>query len=135
MVTRRLVVNNINELARGFSAPDTVSSNTELSGGRYLSYSMVFAAPREFFADYFLRDISALNDSAGYFFEHLLFERIAEWKRDGHLHKEISIPVKIEGISGSTGMPYRNPSWLEGIKAAIKSFLHSHNIYINHPQQ
>lgn len=131
-ITGRLILENINTILKRLKNSNTVYSNTELLNGKCVAYSHVFFAPKRFLHDYFLRDIHKLNDASGYYFEHLLYESISDWIRDGNIQMDFKSPLKIIGNSGSSGTPYYQRGLLNHLKAYIKYLLHRHQVYMNH---
>lgn len=64
-----------------------------------------------------------LDDSSGYYFEYLLYDLTQNCNKSQFVVKEIFPPIKLSGVSGSTGGVYKYTcmSW---VKNYIKFFLH-----------
>lgn len=130
-VTGRLILTNINKLSAQIDNTDTIFANTLLANGKCLANSYVFFCPPLFLKEYFLPNSGALNDEAGYYFEHLLYDSILRWRSRKHNHKEFKSPLKINGLSASSGLAYYRGGILSIIKAWLKWLMHSHQIYKN----
>lgn len=130
-ITGRLILENVNAIAKK-SKPGYVYTNTELVDGKIRSLSYVFSSPKTFLPEYFLPHIGKLNDSEGYYFEHLLYEAIVEWRKDGKNSSEFPLPLKITGQSGTSGTAYGKTTALSGIKAVLRCLLFNNGIYLNH---
>ena len=78
---------------------------------------MFFVAHKDFIS-LFLSKKDSINDSANCYFEKVLFQSILEWKKGGgHKYNHFYLPIRMRGVSGSTGMvyPYGNK-----MKALVK---------------
>lgn len=84
--------------------------------------SRFFIAPKVFFTDYFLPNINEVNDSKKQYFEHLLGKMVLKWRLDGHKHHVFSIPIILNGVSGTTGENIRKPLKIQRYSKALKSF-------------
>lgn len=127
-ITGRLKITNVEELVKVSNAVNTVYGNVSVINKRFLCDSRFFIVPRDFFCDYFLSGISDLNDSMCYYFEHLLYDKIVKWKKDGNRHKEFYLPVDIVGTSGTSGNEYGLKN-LRYIRAVIRYVTHLFGIY------
>lgn len=129
-ITGRLILKNINSIInkQKLHNTDLVCTNTCLRNGQCLCLSHVFIVPPLFLQNYFIPQIGTINDSVGFFFEHLLYNCTLKWKKDHHKHTEFKLPLKIIGKSGSTGVEYSSGKFL-ALKAFVKYYLHKYSIY------
>lgn len=130
-ITGRLILSNINILTSQLKDNETVFANTLLVNGKCLADSYVFLCPAGFLTDCFLPNITMLNDAEGFYFEHLLYDSILKWRSKSFSHKEFKQPLKIKGLSASTGQAYYREGIVSVLKAWIKWLMHSHQIYHN----
>ncbi len=93
--------------------------------------SRLFVAPRTFLMFFFLPFIEDLNDSKFFFFEHLLYRSSCEWVKCGNKFQEFIFPLKIKGVSGTSGITYKED--LNIISFYIKRYLHKFG-YFGHLQ-
>lgn len=105
-ITGRIIIRNINKLLRNCH-PDRVYANFFLRSK--FCGSQFVVAPYSFYK-FFLADIDRINDSEKFYFEHLLYEKIIEWKGLNHKHSFFIYPILKEGISGTTGRKLSNDS-------------------------
>ena len=103
-ITGRLICENVEKMAKKYNIENCVYGTTLLDvKGKKEFNSQVFVAPKCFFLKYFLPRKDELDDSRFYWFEHLLYDATKQWIRNGMKFKEMWIPFKIVGISGSSG--------------------------------
>ncbi len=131
-ITGRLIIKNYRQVVFFCRDSKTLYANSSLVNGQCLCYSVMFITPKVFLSDIFLSDISSLNDSKGYFFEHLLYDSMIKWKKCGGKHLDFLMPLNILGISGSTGEKYVKKRSFMHLKALVKYFSHLNLIYKNH---
>lgn len=132
-ITGRIIVKNISEILSHCIGDKTLYANTIMMNGRVNSQSVFFIAPIEYISDFFLPKIYFLNDSKGYYFEHLLYDTGITWHTTtGGNISDFIIPLKIDGISGSTGKPYSTNCSFQYIRALLKYYFHKKLIYRNH---
>ena len=131
-ITGRLKILNINKLIHNIKSQKTVYANTDIKNGHAFCYSTIFISPKEFLKKYFLPKINSLNDSNGYYFEHLLYDTMMIWRKAGESHSDFKSPLIIDGISGSTGKKYLISKRGLRLKSLIKYLAHKHGIYRNH---
>jgi hypothetical protein len=81
-----------------------------------------------FIQNYFLPGEDKLDDSQTYYFEHLLFDATVRWIKDGGKASPFFFPVKVEGISGSTGKAYAIPK-LPYLRALVKYVMAKIGLY------
>ncbi len=60
-------------------------------------------APMRFFSQYFLPRREEIDDCQCRHFEHVLYDAVCDWKRDGNRFREFWIPPMMEGVSGTSG--------------------------------
>ncbi|MCQ2200468.1 MAG: hypothetical protein MJZ27_00110 [Bacteroidales bacterium] len=127
-VTGRLIAHGINRIVSSVNLngkrvyADWIQ---DLQSKDVIAGSQMIVAHVQFFKEYFLPKISMLNDSNGYYFEHLLRDAIGNWKRDGHQFKEFPFSPQFEGVGGTRGDEFR-PSMKN-------EFVHVVRRYILHP--
>lgn len=120
-ITGRLVVRNINSILR-FCKEKNCLYYKEFYQKRILYTSYFFVAPRSLYEELVVRN-SRLNDSNGYYFEHLLCDVARYWACCENKKKELFFPIVVEGVSGSTGKAYSSGLFF-GVKSYIKFFAH-----------
>jgi len=67
--------------------------------------SRCFVASKEFFVDLFLAKGNLINDTNGYYFEHLLYNVIFQ-NKERLFVSNFCLPLMVLGISGSKGVKY-----------------------------
>ncbi len=127
-ITGRLCVLNICQLVNLFCVKNTVYANHWNYNGKFWCNSQFFIAPVSFLRNYFLLDISKLNDSKGDYFECLLYNKIQEWKRKTGKYHEFYLPINIIGMSGTTGKVFKKKR-LRYIRTMIRFLMHLMGIY------
>jgi hypothetical protein len=105
-----------------------VYANQTLVDGHCLSYSNFFIAPTPFIRNYFLLGEDKLDDSKVYYFEHLLFDATVRWIKDGGKASPFFLPVKVDGISGSSGKAYASPK-LPYLRALVRYIMARMGLY------
>lgn len=104
-ITGRLSTLNINKLID--SLPDNnkgyISAN--ITWKQNFAYSYFFISNFKFLK-YFVEKKDLINDSKGIYFECLLVKSIKIMNKKGFKFLGLSEPIKIKGISGSTGSQY-----------------------------
>lgn len=130
-ITGRLILTNIRQTVKQAKSSDIVLADTSLSNGKCLAQSHVFLCPPKFLKSYFLPKSRLPNDEKGYYFEHLLYDCIISWVKDGLIHHDFKTPLKIDGVSASTGQPYYRGGILSSFKSMLKYILHRYSIYKN----
>ncbi len=127
-ITGRLKITNVENLVKVSNSVNTVYGNVSVINKRFLCDSRFFIAPRDFVCDYFLSGMNDLNDSMCYYFEHMFYDKIVEWKKKGNRHKEFYLPVDVVGISGTSGNVYTLKK-SRYISSIIKYVAHLFGIY------
>ena len=67
--------------------------------------SRCFFADNDFFIHFFLKQENKINDSEGYYFEHLLYDTIKDLPSD-YVVSDFMMPLVINGVSGTSGCVY-----------------------------
>lgn len=104
-ITGRLQCTNINlllKMNRLMAYP--VIQTDHISGKSKMMDSKIVIAPIVFFKNELISRKNMLNDSAGLFFEHILFLSVCEQKK--YIFIPFVIIPNIKGLSGSTGIVY-----------------------------
>ena len=130
-ITGRLILNNINDIIHKVK-PEVIYSNTVFIDGKGVNFSHIFIANRNFILNYFLPYIDKLDDSKGFYFEHLLFEAISKWERDGGRHSEFFHELKVMGRRGTNNEYYYSSSRFGALKTVAKYYLHRWGLFRNH---
>lgn len=103
-ITGRFICRNINNVVRRYHTHQTVYSDISKDDwGGNISSSGFIIAPSAFWTKFFLPRREELNDSKRFHFEHLLYESIYNWTKEGMRHREFWITPQMEGISGTSG--------------------------------
>ena len=104
-ITGRLIVRNISQLVkdnrRMFS--DTIQT---FYPNNNMADSRLVILPKSFCIDDFLSRKDSINDTEGYYFEHLLYDAIISRKKYVYV-PFLHVPL-IDGVSGSTGNLYKS---------------------------
>ncbi len=119
-ITGRIIVENVLELM-GSCLLNKKRVYCELGLREKTALSVFFVAHKDFIS-LFLSKKDSINDSANCYFEKVLFQSILEWKKGvGHKYNHFYLPIRMRGVSGSTGMvyPYGNK-----MKALVKYVLY-----------
>lgn len=106
-VTGRLLCDNLKAIVVANQRPSTVYANIAKDdwGGNICSSQFV-VAPIVFWRDCFLPQREKLNDAACYHFEHLLYDSVEQWRKNGGNFCEFWTPPIIKGVSGTSGTPF-----------------------------
>lgn len=126
-VTGRLIVLNIKKLISCCKNQNTLYIKELYQDNRMWFQSNFFVAPPAFF-HLFIDNYKRLNDSKGYYFEHLMYDLAPDWKKTGGKIKELMPPVLFYGQSGSTGQYYPNNTYYT-IRSYILFLFHRLEIY------
>ena len=107
-VTGRLTVGDLNEVKRlkdmmiprqrRFVLASMDSRHKECD-------SRCLFADNDFYVRYFLMQENKINDSKGYYFEHLLYDTIKDLPSD-YVVSDFMLPLVINGVSGTSGRIY-----------------------------
>ena len=120
-ITGRIIVENVLELIDSCRF-NKKSVYCELLLREKKALSVFFIAHKEFYS-LFLSKKHFINDSTNCYFEKVLFQSILEWrKRTGHKYNHFYLPIRLKGVSGSTGMVYSHGNRM---KALLKYVLYS----------
>lgn len=113
-ITGRLICKNVNQMISAYNKRNTIylCAEAELDDVMRCK-SQVFVVTPLFLKDYFLPGVNKLDDSKHYWFEHLLYDVSLVWKRDGYCLRDMWIPIKLEGISGSSGSVISTSSFMQ----------------------
>ena len=103
-ITGRIIIKNINVLLSHCNK-DKVYANFYPKDK--LCSSQCFVSPISFLS-FFVIDAHRINDSKHYYFEHLLYDKINDWKKMGRKHSCFINPILRIGISGTTGQSLSN---------------------------
>lgn len=119
-ITGRLIVNNLVEVIglqnKLFLFPKHFVYVGDGSHNAYDSRCIV--ASKDFFSNTFIASNNLINDSAGYYFEHYLFDKISQLPAR-FVVSVFVFPLAYSGMSGSTGVEYENEEMSKGKKLAL----------------
>jgi len=120
-ITGRLKVLNIKMLLDSVDECEMKKCiSADLDWSCKVAYSYFFIANLSFFK-FFLKDINLINDSRGFYFEHLLATKIKDRNRTHIKFIPLYTSAEIIGISGSTGKSYSiKTSYLRKFFSKIK---------------
>lgn len=120
-ITGRHIIANINNILVHCKNSDSlyVDSTLDLSFAR----SYFFIAPPVFFTDYLYPRIEELNDSEGFYLEHLMGSAIKKWIYKKHRYREIIFPIDIIGHAGGSSTAYKRANIIRYITIFIKYFI------------
>ena len=104
-VTGRLILRNINRLRK--CVPNTVYAAIagNYQGVMHLD-SRVMVFTRYFLENYFFPRIEEIDESKYYIFERVVSWAVIDYVNDGNRFKEVPVPLRIEGKSGTSGEAY-----------------------------
>lgn len=104
-ITGRLTVRRISQLVKDNRRMITETIQTFYPHDKMIDSRLVIS-PKSFFIDDFLAQKDSINDTQGYFFEHLLYDAIISRKNFVYI-PFLHVPL-IDGVSGSTGNVYKS---------------------------
>lgn len=117
-ITGRLIVDDLDEVVKLkdvlFPRRDHfvfVTPNNQLN----VCDSRCFFADNDFYNERFLQVGNEINDSEGYFFEHLLYDTIKDLPSN-YIVSDFVLPLAIRGVSGTSGEMYSAESMKYGEK-------------------
>ena len=106
-ITGRLIVKNLIEILRLheklFFYPKRYVYVEDNAHRAFDSRCIV--ANKEFFSRHFLVSDNPINDSAGYYFEHYLYDSIQKLPQC-YVVSDFALPLAISGVSGTSGIEY-----------------------------
>lgn len=106
-ITGRLIISNLKSAIVETKTLLQLSNNTimaRMPSDQPLVFSECVVAPKAFY-EYFVAQPNSVNDSADYYFEHLLFDTI---QKGGFSIESFTRPVIKKGVSGTFNEPYFN---------------------------
>lgn len=130
-ITGRIIINNIRDIIIDCNNQNNIYADAFLIDGRMQAASRIFISPYLFLTNYFLSNLSSLNDSKYYYFEHLLYDSSKKWEID-KMGKFVE-PKRViiyTGISGSTGCSL-SISYIKIIRVYLSKKLKRIGIYRN----
>ena len=125
-ITGRLIVHNVLKILKTCKSSNTLYVK-EYYQKRMWYKSNFFVTPTSFLK-MLIASLQKLNDSKGYYFEHLMYDTAKKWSNENKKIKEIFAPIQIEGQSGSIGYTY-SYGIKHTCKEYIRYFLHRIGIY------
>ena len=104
-ITGRLIVRNISQLVKDNRRMFTDTIQTFYPNNN-MADSRLVILPKLFCIVYFLARKDSINDTEGYYFEHLLYDAVISRKKYIYV-PFLHVPL-IDGVSGSTGNLYKS---------------------------
>ena len=104
-ITGRLIVRNISQLVKDNRRMFTDTIQTFYPNSN-MADSRLVILPKLFCIDDFLARKDSINDTEGYYFEHLLYDAVISRKKYIYV-PFLHVPL-IDGVSGSTGNLYKS---------------------------
>lgn len=104
-ITGRLIVRNISQLVKDNRRMFTDTIQTFYPNNN-MADSRLVILPKLFCIDDFLARKDSINDTEGYYFEHLLYDAVISRKKYIYI-PFLHVPL-IDGVSGSTGNLYKS---------------------------
>ena len=104
-ITGRLIVRNISQLVKDNRRMFTDTIQTFYPNNN-MADSRLVILPKLFCIDDFLARKDSINDTEGYYFEHLLYDAVISRKKYIYV-PFLHVPL-IDGVSGSTGNLYKS---------------------------
>lgn len=121
-ITGRLSTLNVNKLIDSLPDKNKGYISANITWKQNLAYSYFFISNFKFLKK-IVEKKDFINDSKGNYFESLLVQTIKKMNKNGLHFLCLSEPIRIKGVSGSTGNRYRdNFSILDLIIFKIKNF-------------
>jgi len=107
-ITGRLIVNNMSKILKlnGIILAYSANNLIKLYYEDKLADSRCFVATKKFY-EIFLTAENSINDTQGYYFEHLLYDTVKGHRKD-FIFSDFCLPLAFCGISGSTGQSYNS---------------------------
>lgn len=102
-ITGRIIISNIKTILLLYKRKNYLYIQLNNNVTQKSISSRFFIAPTTFFTNYFIPNMTCINDSDGYYFEHLLYDQAKRWKEDKRDISDMALAIKYEGISGTTG--------------------------------
>lgn len=123
-ITGRHVVTNLNTITKFVNVFGGMTRKKMVSGFVYNQAKTVvadvFIASRSFYEDFLSPELKYCDDSKNVWFEHVLCKAFRNATNAGYRFVPFPCCVKQQGISGSTGAPFRNMSCIDYAKAFAK---------------
>lgn len=102
-ITGRIIISNIKTILFLYKKKNHLYIQLNNNIAQKSISSRFFIAPTLFFTNYFIPNMTNINDSKGYYFEHLLYDQTKKWRKDKRNISDIALAIKYEGTSGTTG--------------------------------
>ena len=129
-ITGRLICGNVQKMLRHYEDKGTLYGlRMQDDEGKDEINSQVIVAPYIYWKDFFISDKEKINDSRHYWFEHLLYDAKNKWVNDGYRFKEMWMPLKLQGLSGSTGNTVSAPALNNPLSFYLHYILHRLGYY------
>lgn len=102
-ITGRIIISNIKTILLLYKKKNHLYIQLNNDTVQKSISSRFFIAPITFFTNYFIPNMTCINDSKGYYFEHLLYDQAKRWREDKRNISDIALAIKYKGTSGTTG--------------------------------
>ncbi len=132
-ITGRLILRNLNNILGILNLLFCRRKNCVSADviDKHIAESRVIIANRSFYSNYFIPHMYMINDSSGYFFEHLLVDSIKKWISSKNIFIPIPVFPQFIGYSGSTGELYRCDNLIKNNIYTLKKSISYYFIYKN----
>lgn len=115
-ITGRYIVKNFEQFVRQAQKQTELWALADLDSRRQYADARFFGLRKEFLSEYLKPNVQSLNDSKGYYFEHLLFRGISSAIEHGKKIDIFNGSPRIIGIAGSMNQPYKSSQFRHLIK-------------------
>ncbi len=131
-ITGRIIVENIMNLCSTINISDkkNVMIACNIRPSKKIGTSTFFICKKEFLTCYFLPHIYEIDETKQIWFEHILYKSIIQCKKEKKKCLIFPKPIKIQGIAGTTSLPYPKTKWTDYILSYTAAFLHNHFGYM-----
>ncbi len=130
-ITGRLIIRNFQTLLSSgflFHSPLRKYVIADMHTPLTMCNSFFLVAHKEFWQNYFCPAKEKLNDSRNFTFEHLLAQKILEWRKK-HAFRQFFFYIDKVGVSGTTALIYRKKKiscvyWLRAMLIYVRLLKH-----------
>ncbi len=92
----------------------------EIYNKQKLAISDIFIGCNDFYVNYLFPNLALINDGQNIYFEHILYRSIRNYINDGGSFLYLPCPINQVGVSGSTGVRFTRPQFINYFKNLIK---------------
>ena len=120
-ITGRHIIANIKKILKHCPNINTIYADATLDLQSARTY--FFLSPPIFYNDYLFPRMEELNDSEGYFLEHLVADSIKKWMKNKENYRELFNPLYIIGHAGTSPIAYKRPNFRRYLNIYAKYYL------------